>query len=124
MQYKLVNKTSKEVVDTTEQTEKNLAWTYFYLRKQIPDRDDFNRLFEVVESKNDGNRPTRFKHEEVEDKLPNLLILHYNMGNFPIRLITGNSEKMKEIVRETCEVQGFVIDDTWNTNHGTMIIRS
>ncbi len=61
MQYKLVNKTSKEVVDTTEQTEKNLAWTYFYLRKQIPDRDDFNRLFEVVEdSKNDGDRPTRF----------------------------------------------------------------
>ena len=61
MQYKLVNKTSKEVVDTTEQTEKNLAWTYFYLRKQIPDRDDFNRLFVVVEgSKNDGDRPTRF----------------------------------------------------------------
>ena len=60
MQYKLVSKKSKEVVDTTEQTKKNLAWTYFYLRKQIPDRDDFNRLFEVVESKNDGNRPTRF----------------------------------------------------------------
>ena len=61
MQYKLVNKTSKEVVDTTDQTEKNLAWTYFYLIKQIPDRDDFNRLFEVVEgSKNDGDRPTRF----------------------------------------------------------------
>ena len=60
MQYKLVNKASKEVVDTTEQTKKNLAWTYFYLRKQIPDRDDLNRLFEVVESKNDGDRPTRF----------------------------------------------------------------
>ena len=61
MQYNLVSKKSKEVVDTTEQTEKNLAWTYFYLRKQIPDRDDFNRLFEVVEdSKNDGDRPTRF----------------------------------------------------------------
>ncbi len=65
-----------------------------------------------------------FKHEEVEDKLPNLLILHYNMGNLQIRLITVKSEKMKEIVRETCEVQGFIIDDTWNTNHGTMIIRS
>ena len=46
------------------------------------------------------------------------------MGNFPLRLITGNSEKMKTIVRETCEVQGFVIDDTWNTNAGTIIIRS
>jgi hypothetical protein len=26
-----------------------------------------------------------FKHDEVEDKLANLLILHYNMGNFPVR---------------------------------------
>ena len=60
MAYILVNKRTEEVVDTTEQTSKNTAWTYFYLRKQIPDRDDFNRLFEVVESKNDGNRPTRF----------------------------------------------------------------
>ena len=61
MQYKLVSRITKEAVDTTEQTEKNTAWTYFYLRKQIPDRDDFNRLYEVVETKkNDGDRPTRF----------------------------------------------------------------
>ena len=60
MQYKLVNKTTREAVDTTEQTEKNLAWTYFYLKKQIPDRDDFDRLYEVIENKNDRNRPTRF----------------------------------------------------------------
>ena len=57
MRYKLVNKTSKEAVDTTEQKEKNTAWTYFYLKKQIPDRDDFNRLYEVVED--DRDRPTR-----------------------------------------------------------------
>ncbi len=61
MQYKLVNKTTREAVDTTDQKEKNTAWTYFYLKKQIPDRDDFNRLYEVVETKNyDGDRPTRF----------------------------------------------------------------
>ena len=60
MQYKLVNKTTREAVDTTEQKEKNTAWTYFYLKKQIPDRDDFNRLYEVVESKSDRDRPTRF----------------------------------------------------------------
>ena len=65
-----------------------------------------------------------FKHDEVEDKLPNLLILHYNMGNFPIRLITGKSEKMKEIVRETCEAQGFTIDDFCNDYRGALIIRS
>ena len=60
MVYKLVHKQSKEVVDTTEQKEKNTAWTYFYLKKQIPDRDDFNRLYEVVKQ-DDGDRPTRFK---------------------------------------------------------------
>ena len=57
MRYKLVHKTSKEAVDTPEQKEKNTAWTYFYLKKQIPDRDDFNRLYEVVED--DRDRPTR-----------------------------------------------------------------
>ena len=57
MVYKLVNKRTQEVVDTTEQKEKNTAWTYFYLRKKIVDRDDFNRLYEV--KKDDGNRPAR-----------------------------------------------------------------
>ena len=57
MAYILVNKRTEEVVDTTEQTTKNTAWTYFYLRKKIPDGDDFNRLYEV--KKDDGNRPTR-----------------------------------------------------------------
>ena len=37
-----------------------------------------------------------FKHDEVEDKLANLLILHYNMNNFPVKIITGKSEKMKK----------------------------
>ena len=57
MVYKLVNKRTQEVVDTTEQKEKNTAWTYFYLRKKIADRDDFNSLYEV--KKDDGDRPTR-----------------------------------------------------------------
>ncbi len=57
MQYKLVNKRTKEVVDTTDQNKKNVAWTYFYLKKQIPNRDDFNMLYEVKED--DGDRPTR-----------------------------------------------------------------
>ena len=57
MRFKLVHKQSKEVVDTTEQKEKNTAWTYFYLSKKIADRDDFNRLYEV--KKDDKDRPTR-----------------------------------------------------------------
>ena len=60
------------------------------------------------------------KHEDVDRLVENFVLLN----SPPMRIITGNSEKMKEIVRETCEVQGFIIDDTWNTNHGTMIIRS
>ena len=59
MGYNLVNKRTQEVVDTTEQKEKNTAWTYFYLKKQIPDRDDFNKLYEVVKQ-DDRSRPTRF----------------------------------------------------------------
>ena len=57
MVYKLVNRRTQEVVDTTEQKEKNTAWTYFYLSKKITDRDDFNRLYEV--KKDDKDRPTR-----------------------------------------------------------------
>ena len=57
MQYKLVNRRTQEVVDTTEQKEENTAWTYFYLSKKIADRDDFNRLYEV--KKDDKDRPTR-----------------------------------------------------------------
>ena len=57
-----------------------------------------------------------FRHEEVKDKLPNLLIIHYNMGNTPIRLITGKSEKMKEIVIP--DENDFVLNgiryDSWN----------
>ena len=65
-----------------------------------------------------------FKHEEVEDKLANLLILHYNMGNFPIKLITGKSDKMKQIVRRIVKEHGFTEYDFWNDNPGTIILRS
>ena len=65
-----------------------------------------------------------FKHDEVEDKLANLLILHYNMGNFPVRLITGKSEKRKTIVRDIVKEHGFTEDDFWNDNPGTIILRS
>ena len=65
-----------------------------------------------------------FKHDEVENKLANLLILHYNMNNFPVKIITGKSEKMKKIVREIVEIQGFTIDDFWKDNPGVIILRS
>ena len=42
-------------------------------------------------------------YNEVHEVLMNKVILHYNKGNIPIRIITGKSEKMKTIVREQCK---------------------
>ena len=38
------------------------------------------------------------KHKEVEDTLESMLISYYNLGSFPIRVITGHSPTMKKIV--------------------------
>jgi hypothetical protein len=43
--YRLVNKTAKEVVDNLTDMEE--AKEYFYFKKQIPSKDDFERLYEV-----------------------------------------------------------------------------
>ena len=46
--YRLVNKTAKEVVDVHENlADMEEAKEYFYLKKQIPSKDDFDRLYEV-----------------------------------------------------------------------------
>lgn len=63
-----------------------------------------------------------YKYSEVEDKLPNLLILHYNMGNFPIRVITGNSEQMKKVVREIITKHDFTEETFWD-NRGSIVVR-
>ena len=62
------------------------------------------------------------KHEEVKDKLINWVILQYNMGNFPIKVITGNSKKMKNIVKEECSKQKFNVEPSWDGNTGVVII--
>ncbi len=61
-------------------------------------------------------------YNEVQEVLMNKVILHYNKGNFPIRIITGKSEKMKKIVREQCEKYNFKVDDSWDGNPGVLII--
>ena len=63
-----------------------------------------------------------FTYDEVKDKLMSKIILHYNMGNFPIRIITGKSEKMKQVVREECEPHQFKVDNSWDNNPGVLII--
>tara|TARA_B100000700_G_C14525133_1_gene614934 strand:- start:271 stop:411 length:141 start_codon:yes stop_codon:yes gene_type:complete len=46
------------------------------------------------------------------------------MGNFPVKLITGKSEKMKQIVREIAKKHELTEDDFWNDNPGAIILRS
>ena len=62
-------------------------------------------------------------YDEVRGRLPNMLILYHNKGRGPIEIITGNSEKMKLVVREVCKKHSFGIDEVWNTNPGTIVIR-
>ena len=50
--YRLVNKTAKEVVDVQDNlTDMEEAKEYFYFKKKIPSKDDFERLYEVKEQK-------------------------------------------------------------------------
>jgi len=60
-------------------------------------------------------------HEEVKDDLENKLLLHYNMGNFPIRVITGNSLMMKKIVSTALENLRFK-ESSINTHNGSIIV--
>jgi len=56
-----VNKRTEEVVDTIDvlKTSKEIATEHFQLKKRLP-LETFNKLYEVVEKKDDGNRPSRF----------------------------------------------------------------
>tara|TARA_R100001224_G_scaffold91892_1_gene61175 strand:+ start:837 stop:977 length:141 start_codon:yes stop_codon:yes gene_type:complete len=46
------------------------------------------------------------------------------MGNFPVTLITGKSERMKSIVRKIVKEHGFTEDNFWNDNPGAIRLRS
>ena len=62
MQFKVVNRRTKEVVDRLDvvKSEKDIAKEIFQRKKQL-DNKSFEKLYEVVETKeNDGDRPTRF----------------------------------------------------------------
>ena len=61
-------------------------------------------------------------HETVKEHLANWLIVQYNRGNLPIKIITGNSEKMKKIVYGICEEYNFVVGESLTSN-GELVIR-
>tara|TARA_B100000029_G_scaffold419834_1_gene425463 strand:+ start:1853 stop:2074 length:222 start_codon:yes stop_codon:yes gene_type:complete len=62
------------------------------------------------------------KHEVVEENLANWLIVQYNRGNIPMKIITGNSEKMKSIVYEVCKQHDFEVEEDF-VNSGVLVIR-
>ena len=61
-------------------------------------------------------------HGEVEDKLENWLILQYNLDNFPIHVITGNSSRMKQLVELSAERRGFKTSEPLDGNSGVLLV--
>ena len=58
--YKLINKTAKEIVDVQELTDMEEAKEYFYLKKQIPSKDDFEKLYEVKSENKEKTETPQF----------------------------------------------------------------
>ena len=50
--------------------------------------------------------------------LANKIITQYNLGHKDIEVITGNSERMKILVKKICEEYDFRVDQSWNQNTG------
>ena len=60
-------------------------------------------------------------HKQVKEDLENKILLHYNMGNFPIRVITGNSLLMKKIVASAIDNLKFK-ESSINTHNGSIVV--
>ena len=59
--YRLVNKTAKEVVDVQDNlTDMEEAKEFFYLKKQIPNKNDFERLYKVEKYEQTDKETPRF----------------------------------------------------------------
>tara|TARA_B100001939_G_scaffold185787_1_gene160013 strand:- start:614 stop:844 length:231 start_codon:yes stop_codon:yes gene_type:complete len=63
-----------------------------------------------------------FTYSKVKDILPNWLINNYNQGVDDFEIITGNSEQMKQIVKEICTNNGFRAESNWNGNSGSLLV--
>ena len=63
-----------------------------------------------------------FTYAKVKDILPNWLITNYNKGVDDFEIVTGNSEQMKQIVKEICSENGFRAENNWNGNSGSLLI--
>ena len=63
-----------------------------------------------------------FTYSKVKDILPNWLINNYNQGVDDFEIITGNSEQMKQIVKNICSEIGFRAEDNWNGTSGSLLV--
>ena len=61
------------------------------------------------------------KHSEVEDTLESMLISYYNLGSFPIRVITGHSPTMKKIVLTAVDNQKFKSHEEYHNSGATIV---
>ncbi len=61
-------------------------------------------------------------YNQVEDILPNWIINNYNEGSDDFEIITGNSYKMKQLVKKICNDNGFRAEENWNGNSGTLLV--
>ncbi len=61
-------------------------------------------------------------YNQVEDILPNWIINNYNEGSDDFEIITGNSYKMKLLVKKICSDNGFRAEENWNGNSGILLV--
>ena len=61
------------------------------------------------------------KHKEVEDTLESMLISYYNLGSFPIRVITGHSHKMKKLLSTAIDNQRFKSHEEYHNSGATIV---
>ena len=61
------------------------------------------------------------KHREVEYTLESLLISYYNLGSFPIRVITGHSHKMKKLLSTAVDNQKFTMKEELHNSGATIV---
>ena len=61
-------------------------------------------------------------YAKVEEILPEWIITNYNNGHDDFEIITGNSEKMKNVVKKISKENGFRAETNWNGNTGSLIL--
>ena len=60
-------------------------------------------------------------HNKVKDQLENWIVLQYNMGNFPIRIITGHSLIMKKLLSTAVYNQKFTMKEEIHNSGATIV---